>query len=265
MRSTKNLAVILVLAVQLSAQTAVVGGSGTATLAPKEAAAPKADAGFHFSVTAPRPLALALDSIRVKYGWLVSYEDPKYLFGKDVADAPDVKGSLIPGGAAFSVDVPASGSEPPSEDTLLKAVVDAYNKSGNPGQFEVRKSAEGAVSVVGIAARNEQGAVLPQKPLLDLPITVPAAQRTISDTLEIICKALGKEAHIPVTIGITPRNLVDHADVKAGGSMKPARRILAQALGPSRHPLYWRLIFDPTGKAFVLNIHSLSGAKPVVH
>ncbi len=209
----------------------------------------------------PRPLEQALSTLRIRYGWVLDYEDPQYLFGKDVMDDPHIKGSLIPAGTSFSVEIPApspadAAGEPKTQEKTLQLIVDSYNRSGNPGQFELRKAEGNVISVVGVAARDNKGAVVPQKPLLDTMVSIPAQERTISDTIDLLCKALTGETQVPVSIGITPRSLVDHTNVTAGGNKVAARTILAQTLAASGHELYWQLLFDPNSKAYLLNIHS---------
>jgi hypothetical protein len=259
---------------------AVLAGHSYAQTTTKSAPAsqpvsePANGSGFHISAKGPRPLERAIDALRLKYGWAVSYEDPQYLSPKDMTESTGAKGieipgkkeTMVPAGDAFSVDltVPKSAADAPPEDESLKLVVEAYNRSGNPGQFELRKIADGVFSVVGVAARDEKGTISAQKPLFDAIITVPGEKRTIDKTLNIICQKLTKATHTPVSIGITPRNLLERVSVSAGGTNLPARTLLSQALSASGHPLYWRLLFDPNSKEFLLNVHTLRPPKPPV-
>jgi hypothetical protein len=140
--------------------------------------------------------------------------------------------------------------------------VDAYNRSGNPGQFEVRKDEGNLFSVVGVAARNVKAVLFPQTPLLDSTITLPVQEQTIADTVDSICKLLADQIHAPVSLGVTPRALVDHTKAKLGGTKIPARTLLAQALAAATgRTLYWQLLFDPNSKGYLLNIHLLHPAK----
>ncbi len=249
------------------AQTSAKTGRQTAPPPPSEASISRVGNAVHVSVNGPRPLERAVDALRLKYGWLVSYEDPQYLSAKDLTESAGEKGFLQPAGGAFTADIPVGEppADAPPEDKSLKLVVDAYNRSGNPGQFELRRSDDGAVAVAGVAARDEKGTVSAQKVLLDSMITVPVEQRTIADTVNLICQKLADETHLPVAVGVTPRSLVDHINVKAGGTKSPARTVLSQALAASDHPLYWRLLFDPNSKGYLLNIHWLRAQKEPGH
>jgi hypothetical protein len=250
-----------------SAQTAAKpGGPGSTPPPPKEPSVSRVGNTVHISVGGPRPLEQAIDALRLQYGWVISYEDPQYLSPKDVTEAAGSKGSLLPAGHGFSVTVPAdSPTDAPPEEKSLKLIVDAYNRSGNPGQFELRKSEEGAFALVGVAALDEKGVIAAQKALLDSTITMSVEQRTIDDTVDVLCRKLAEETHVPVSVGITPRKLVEHTNVKAGGTKSPARAILAQSLAASGRPMYWRLLFDPNTKSYLLNIHWVQPPKEQGH
>lgn len=265
----KNLLVIV--AVLLGYSFAKTPAQSVPTAPPQSAAA--TSTAFHVAAKPPRPLEHAIDEIRLKYGWVVSYEDPQYLSPKDVVESAAPKGMedakviMVPAGETFNFDLPAlkSPDEAPPAEESLKRMVEAYNHSGGPGQFELRNGADGAFSIVGVAARDEKGTVSPQKILLDTVLTIPADKRTIDETLDILCRKLTDATHIPVTMGITPRNLLEHTYVSAGGTNLSARILLAQALAAAGRPMYWRLLFDPNSKGYVLNIHGLAGKRAPVH
>lgn len=212
----------------------------------------------HLTANSPRPLVQTLDALELKYGWVVDYEDPRFTSPMDSIEAPNggVPGSRVPAGATFTVDFPANS---PDEEKTLRAIVDAYNQSKNPGRFELRRFDQGNFYLVGTGAHDEKGAISPQQVLFDLPITIPAKERTIADTIDLICQTVAKQGHVTVTVGITPRNLVRNPTVKIGGTKVPARELLLQCLMATHHDLYWRLLFNPGPKSYVLNIH---GARP---
>jgi hypothetical protein len=67
---------------------------------------------------------------------------------------------------------------------------------------------------------------------------------------------LSAESHVQVSIGISPRSLLDHNKVKLSGSKASARDLLEQSLQASHRNLYWRLIYDPSSMGYHLDIHS---------
>jgi hypothetical protein len=203
----------------------------------------------------PRPLEQTLDALQQKYGWVVDYEDPQYVSHLDFVEASgNGDHAQVPAGKNFSVKFPATA---PEEEKTLRLVVDAYDRSQNPGQFELRRSDHGDFYAVGTAAHDEKGAVAKQRALFDLPVTLATEERTITETVDLICKAVGKQNQVAVGMGVYPRSLLDHSPVKVGGNNVQARELLQQSLQGADRRLYWRLLFDPSIKGYVLNIHSV--------
>ncbi len=202
----------------------------------------------------PRPLAQALDALQQKFGWIIDYEDPQYIAAKDISNASGPAGpTKYPAGGAFEVEVPASSVDP---EKTLNQVVDAYNRSNNPGRFEVRKGSSGGFYVIGSAAHDEKGGISRQPILLDSAITLASEDRSVDDALTQLCQQLTAQNHVDVSIGISPRSLLDHNRTKVGGDKVAARDLLQQSLQATHHNLYWRLLFDPASKGYVLDIHS---------
>lgn len=213
------------------------------------------DAGaIHITANSPRPLAQVLDALQLKFGWTVNYEDPAYTAAADLVDAP--KGSplpKLPAGAAFSVQFPANA---PDEEKTLRQIVDSYNQSKNPGQFELRHTADGNFYVVGNAAHDDKGAMAKQHVLFDTPVTIATEERSVTDTVKPICDQLSAQSGPTVTLGVTPRKPMDHNTVKLGGTKLPARDLLQQALRATHQNLYWHLLYDPNSKGYLLDIHA---------
>ena len=149
------------------------------------------------------------------------------------------------------------------EEKTLRLVVDGYNKSDNPGRFEVRKNGEGNLAVVGTAARDAKDQISPQKPILDTPLTVVRRRRIATETIELLCQKLTALRGAKVAIGVNPRNLLDHTPVTVGATKAPARDLLRQTLTAAHCNCYLRVVFDPTSKRFYLSIHSIQVPKSV--
>src|SRR5277367_1690621 len=159
----------------------------------KEATISESAGAVHVDANSPRPLEQILAALRQKYGWIVAYEDPQYTAVSDLLDAPvGMTSGKVPAGGAFSVQFPAKA---PDEEKTLRAVIDSYNQSKNPGRFELRKGAQGSVYVVGTGARDEKGAISNQPVLLELPVTLAAEERSITDTVTKICEQISTQSH----------------------------------------------------------------------
>jgi hypothetical protein len=229
----------------------------------------------HILANNPRPLAQALDALREKYGWSVSYEDPRWLFKSDWKEAAgtpaDSNAPLFPAGGRFAAEFPASlaASAPPAsaqtssaeEEKAVRLIVEAYNRGDNPGRFELRKSTPGNLSVVGVAAHDAKGQVSPQKAIFDSLLTLPRSQRSATETIQLLCEKLSSISGTNVSLGVTPRNLLDHNQVTVGGAEVAARDLLLEILTLTHGNCYWRLLFDPNSKGYLLNLHQLRALK----
>jgi hypothetical protein len=217
---------------------------------------------IHITANSPRPLAQTLDALQQKYGWVVGYEDPQFISRLDLVDTADPVSHTpnanlppwLPGGGPFTVEFPASS---PEEQKTLQIVVDSYNQSDNPGRFEIRKGRQDSFSVVGAEARDARGQLSHQRVLFDEPLTIATRQRTVSDTVNLICHKVARQRRVTVTVGVSPRNLMDHTAVTVGGTKVSARDFLLQTLTSTHRNLYWRLLFDPDSKGYFLDIHLL--------
>jgi hypothetical protein len=211
-----------------------------------------------------RPLTQALDALQQKYGWRVNYEDPQYTSKLDVIEAKGLQDKSsypngphrVPSGAAFSADL---GPVPPANASLdekktLQLLIDSYNRSSNPGRFELREDpTEQVFNVVGTSAHDNQGRISPQQVVLDLPISIDAQDRSFSDTIDLICQKVSEKSHITLDFGVHPLGL-DQVHVTAGGKDLAARSILLRALASTGRKLCWRLLFDPDSGKYFLNV-----------
>ncbi len=219
---------------------------------------------LHLEVSGARPLADAFDALQKKYGWLINYEDPRFVDKSDIVESSDKRYVVTsstgrphtPNGTAFTVDLPANpaSGEPDAEKTL-RLVIEAYNKSTNPGKFELRL-AEGRYDVVGVSAHGTDGKMAPQTSPLDSKITLaaPNEEKPAIDTLTSICEQAGKVSGQTIALGVFPRNLLARP-INISGTNLAARDLLVKALAATEHKVYWRLLYDPDTHGYFLNLH----------
>ena len=100
------------------------------------------------SVTDPRPLARAIETLEAHYGWVITYEDPRFVFPGDIEDvtlsvrrdgrtAPKV---LIPRGGEFNFQYPTARGAAPNESRLLQQLLNEYHLTGHPGVFRLAQT-----------------------------------------------------------------------------------------------------------------------------
>jgi hypothetical protein len=199
----------------------------------------------------PRPLAQVADALRQKYGWNIEYEDPQFVSQSDLVVIEGPPKQTLPAGGDFKIEFPSNSLQ---AEKVLQSAVDSYNQSGNPGRFELHKVEGDTFVLVGVQARDGSGKIAAQPVLLDAAITIPNEKRTASEALNRICEKLSESGHIPVTLGVTPRKILDRTEVSVGGAQTTARTLLSQTLVATQRRLYWALIFDPDGKRYLLNV-----------
>ena len=221
---------------------------------------------MHITANSPRPLHQILESFQNKFGWKIDYEDPQYVSSLDVIDVVGPESAALssggnaryPRGGNFEVDLTtAAADSSPDQKMALQTVLDAYNSSTNPGRFELRPNPDGSSDFVGVAAHDEKGQIAKQQPVLDVAITLPAEERSVADTVDLICQKVAEQSHTPVTVGVTPFGLFTKRKTKTGGTQESARALLIKALTFEGHNFYWYLLFDPNSKGYYLDIHSL--------
>ncbi len=239
----------LLIALQASAQSSQGSRSYS-----KDATISQSGGTVHVVANSPRPLEQVLDALQQKYGWAINYEDPRYISSMDILTSPrGESGSKLPAGGTFTVEFSATA---PEEEKTLRLVVDSYNQSNNPGRFELRRDTQGNFRVVGTAALDEKGTISAQPVFLDLPLTLSTEERSITDTVNLICEGIAAQNKTAVAVGVSPRGLMNRTLAKVGGTKIPAHDLLAESLTATHHNLYWRLLFDPDSKSYVLSIHS---------
>jgi hypothetical protein len=222
----------------------------------KEAVLSEAGGSVRVTANSPRPLEQVLNALQRKYGWIVNYEDPQYISSVDVANAA-ADNSKVPAGGNFTFEF--SGASP-DEEKILRQLVDTYNKSKNPGHFELRHTSDGVFNVVGTAGHSNKGDLVPQQAPFDLPLTLASKEQSVDETVTHICAEVSKQGHSNVVLAISPKKVLFQNRVAVGGSKVPARELLAKSLVGAREKIYWRLLFDPSSKSYYLDLHVAHGA-----
>lgn len=147
------------------------------------------------------PLLQAIHALRLEYGWQVNWESAPGYSRYDVVDDTDPKwraahpaekGVTRPAGGRFSVTIPEPNELNPaaSERDILTRLIEQYNATENPGRYVLRAGTDEQVTVVGTQVRDETSAFQTISPLLDAPITLLKARRSVEVTINSILNAL---------------------------------------------------------------------------
>lgn len=213
----------------------------------------------------PRPLAEALRIFQARYGWIVTYEDPRYASQADVVDVteavrnpaakPSGRRTIIPRGGPFSF-----GYQRPSPDSTLDRVaalvgtmVAEYNVSGYPGTFRVVRT-DDMLHVVPASVQGRDGSPVPQSSILEARISLsPEKNRNTVDALVALLAAVRSATGQRVEIGTSPVNLLMQSRMEEGATDESARDVLVRTLRATGRRLGWLLLYDPGDQYYVLN------------
>ena len=224
------------------------------------------------AVEDPRPVAKAITMLEAKYGWIITYEDPRYAHADDVVDVTEKvrrdlhkypKGQapriLIPKGGqlSFEYDVIADTNLPGSPGVVVRQLLNAQAASDNSARFRLEKS-NAIIHVIPSAIKDESGRLTPQQSLLDTAVSLPPEERTGLRTLEALTESVGKATQSRIVVGNVPLGLFLRHKDRDGVASQKAREVLLeliQRISPER-PLSWQLLYDPGLKIYVMNIYA---------
>lgn len=216
-----------------------------------------------------RPLAKAVAELERQFGWVITYEDPPYIFKGDISDvtamvrrdldkyppgeAPRV---LVPKGGRFVFHYDASLRRDPL--VLLRQLVIAYHSNIGAAKFQVEKS-DKAFHIIPVAVRGVSGKEVLDRSPLNIAITLPIKVRTGMQELEELCAIISKLSHSRVVVGTIPVGMFSRSLGKRGGSRIIARHAIEDLLEKTAHglKLSWRLLYGPDTKMYALNIHEI--------
>jgi hypothetical protein len=223
------------------------------------------------SVEDPRPVAEAILKLEAKHGWIITYEDPRYVHESEIADvtlkvrrdldkykpgeAPRV---FVPRGGVleFTYDVVPNTNLPTDPARVVQKLLDAQAARGNGGRFRLETVGQ-IMHVIPTMIKNREGALVPQESVLDTIISLPAEDRTVYRKMESICAAIHRATGIPVVLGTIPDNWFSRERDQQGAKNQKARDVLVSTFESmdSGTNLSWQLFYGPGTKRYSLNIH----------
>ena len=215
---------------------------------------------LEITANAPRPLDNILSTLAHQHGWHINYEDPQYGKSEIVDDTapswlelhPDGSRAYGIAGGAFHVKIPIDGDSPDDPMQILPLLVEAYNRSGNPGRFQLRVVSKNSFDVIPTASGDG-----PQTPLLDTVMSFDATDDVGAyPTLRRFCEELSrKTGHTVVFGGFGPsENRLLQSHIQQHSINQPAREILRQMYKQVGSTDCWRLLYDPDSNQFWLRM-----------
>lgn len=233
--------------------------------------APNVGGRVKISVEDPRPVAKAITMLESQFGWVITYEDPRYVNANDISDvtelvrkdlpkfkpgkAPKV---LIPKGGAFAFEYDGSSDSKERSDPklIVQKLLTAHDTSGNAGRFRL-ESGDQITHVLPAAIKDISGRVVPQTSLLDVAISIPAKERNGLQMLEALCAEVVSPFNCALWSERLPYGLLLRHKENQGVESAKARDFLIQLLERAGNGtrLSWQLFYDPGLRMYALNIH----------
>jgi hypothetical protein len=230
------------------------------------AAQPVRDASI--DVNGGRPLAAAVLELERRYGLVITYEDPPYLFSGDTVDitaqvsrVPNpTRRTLVPAGGAFHFAYHEEAARSATGiASVLKDLLQTYNDSGKVLGFRLDRTGE-AYHIIPVSHRDATGSLVSTSPLLDATISIGAQERTALQMVEAFVNAVSRATGTKVSVGTVPLNLLMQTRVQGVATDGTARKILFDALQATGRKLSWRLLCDPAPGDCALNVRIVEAA-----
>jgi hypothetical protein len=246
---------------------------GSSTIAGDSASFELENGAVLLKIDSGRPVAGAVHTLQVRYGYIITYEDPRYTNEDDLQDvsasvvrnysqyapgmAPKV---VVPKGGKLTLNLPAS-SNVSSDDlaAILQQLIRAQTISPRGGHFRVEQAAD-AFHVVPIEVRDRKGNWSRYSSLLDTPISLPEEDRSEEELYRAITAAVSAAKRVRLEVMVNG-GIVIGLDVPSllttvGATQESARSVLTRALQLHRNRRTWALLHGPEdgNDVFMLNI-----------
>jgi len=227
-----------------------------------------------------RPVLKAILELESRYGYAITYEEPKYDYQGDLKDVTQSRKDLksfasgkapktfIPVGGSLQLTLPATAQvSQPAMNALLQQLVESWSDSNQGGaHFTVEE--DGAVfHVVPTAVRDANGNWQSVESILAKPISFPTESRTEYETWQTICSDVAANAGVRV-FAIPNGGLIfgppQNAHYVLGADAEPAESVLMRAIKAMGKKRSWYLLYDPTTRAYYMNIDEVQGTLPSV-
>lgn len=218
------------------------------------------------SVNNGHPVWEIARQLQERYGYAITYEDPRYTNDDDLEDvtlkvrkdlqkyppgmAPKVIGMKV---RSLTLAVPDTSSISPQEMAgILEQLVQAQEAQGTGGRFRVLQTGN-QFHIVPTAVRDRNGTWIEQNSILDTPISLPLQGRTPGEMLQALCEAVDAAAHVKITIVTNFGGIARHvATFAVGADQEPARTVLMRALALVSPNASWVITHDEANKYFLM-------------
>jgi hypothetical protein len=224
-----------------------------------------------------RPLYDAIKQLRERYGWLINYQDPPIEHPDDMENRkPPAVGapqnpSLAPRHRTISITyTPPKTDAAEERRRIIDEIVGKYTAAG-AGQFQAYHKWVFS-HVVPTSIKRATGNVESLTSLCDVKVSMPPANRSISESVTTILSQVSKQINVPIAIGMVPPNLFlghhylteaenENACDVLSGVMENVNGLRNAAGAPPVH-VVWSMLYDITSKQYFFNVGPVSTPGP---
>jgi hypothetical protein len=246
---------------------------GSSTIVGDSASFTPDDGSVILKIDSGRPVRRAVETLQTRYGYVITYEDPRYTNEDDLQDVaakvrkdyssypPGLAPKLmVPKGGKLTLRLPASNDISPQDlASILQQLAHAQGTSSRGGHFRVEQVGD-VFHLIPTEVRDRKGNWLHYDSLLDTPISLPEQDRSESELYQAIVDAVSTAAHVRLWIVVNGGIVIGIVSPKLrtsmGATLEPARNVLMRALQLHRSRRTWAVLHDPDGdnNMFALNV-----------
>lgn len=210
---------------------------------------------FTISVSGHRPLVDALDQLQQKTLKPVNFEEAPYESPVDVGThavqtLAGLKQISFPTGGGFSATF--SGDDAYS---TAQAAVASYTAAGLSGTYRARQNGS-HIDVVPVNMLTADNSPVSLSPVMDTIVNFPVASRSVLDTLQLVVDTMSQVSGRTVLLAAAP--IGPNPMVKIGADKETAESAIFDLFAQlSPAPIYFRMLYDPTSRAYYLSIRGV--------
>jgi hypothetical protein len=221
-----------------------------------------------------RSLPEAVDALGQRYGYGITVEVPPYVYDGDLQDERALRkdsgrsSSGTPPPIWVAKGVPSVLSLPPADkvgrsdlSSMVKQLTQDASKSDHGAHFRVEQDGD-VLHIIPTEVRDAKGNWAAYTPLFDTRISIPTKERSLLETVEVVCSALETAKHIPVRLLVYPLNTLHYTNSTVGANDEMARTALTRALTGVDRKLTWRVFYDIPMNSYLLSIIFVSPRVP---
>jgi hypothetical protein len=208
----------------------------------------------------------AVDALDKRYGYVITVETPPYVYEDDLQDERALRSDsggvskgtapriLVAKGVPLSLNLPPAGNvDRVGMSSILKQLAQNGSKGDHGAHFRIEQEGE-VFHIIPSEVRDAKGHWVPHTALFDTPISIPTKERSMLDTVQAVCDALGAANHVSVKLLLYPLNTLHYTNSTVGSSDEVARTVLTRALTGLDRKLTWRVFYDIPMNSYLLSI-----------